>query len=428
MSKINISIVGAGYVGLVTGACLSTHNNTNIKIIDTDKEKIKIINNKKSPFYEPELDSILQKHVGKNLKATTRFTSISSANIVFICVGTPQNPDGSTNLSFIKNAASSIGTALQNNTLHCTIVVKSTVPPKTTENIIIPIILSESRKLKSELSFIMNPEFLREGRAIEDFMNPDRIIIGTNKNSDKKVLENLYNSLDMIPYLYVKLSEAEMIKYASNAFLATKISLSNEIGNICKKLNINSNIVMTGVGLDNRIGQMFLKPGVGFGGSCFQKDILALIDTAKKHGENPLILQSVLDTNIAQPTRIILLLEHLIGNVKDKKITILGLAFKNDTDDIRESRSIPVIRELLNKGAIISAYDPMAMNNMKEQFPHIQYCDTPEEALKNSDGCLVMTEWNEFYKLNKEFNVMKNKIIIEGRKILSYKGAKGICW
>lgn len=420
---MKISIVGGGYAGLVTGACLANLGHQ-ITIIDKDKDKVQIINDKHSPIYEPGLENLLQQHIGIKFRATIEFNSIASADIVFICVGTPSKFNGSTDLSHIKSASFSIGTALKNN---CCIIVKSTVPPGTTEKIVRPIVLMISGKSENEIKFAMNPEFLREGQAIKDFMCPDRIIIGTNNLYTKNQISEIYREIHA-PILYTSIPAAEMIKYASNAFLATKISFSNEIGNICKHLNINTYEVMKGIGLDQRIGPQFLNAGVGFGGSCFKKDLSALILLAQKTKETPVLLQAVIDINEKQPYRIITLLENKIGNLSGKQITILGLAFKDNTDDIRNSQTIPVISELLQKGAYISVYDPKAMKNMQQLFPDIKYCYNAADALTDADGCLIMTEWEEFSQLEREFDMMKNKIIIEGRKILSCKGVDGICW
>jgi UDPglucose 6-dehydrogenase len=423
---MKISVVGGGYVGLVTGTCFAQLGH-DVTIIEINAEKVQAINNGHPPIYELGLEELMRQHAGRNLRASGGFETIASADIIFICVGTPPKPDGSSDLSYIESASSSIGKFLKNNTSYCCVVVKSTVPPGTTEKLVLPAVLRHSGKSEEKIGFAMNPEFLREGRAVEDFMHPDRIVIGSNDPRAKKLLAQVYQDISA-PVINTNLTAAEMIKYTSNAFLATKISFSNEIGNICKHLGIDVYEVMKGVGCDPRIGPLFLNAGAGFGGSCFPKDVSALVSLAKDAGENPVLLQSVLAVNEQQPHRIIVLLEEKLGNLSGKRITVLGLAFKDNTDDIRYSRAIPVIRELLQKGALVLAYDPMAVSNMRGIFPDIEYFSSAADALTGSDGCLVMTEWPEFTRLDKEFDLMAHRIIIEGRRILTCKGADGICW
>lgn len=392
-----------------------------------------MINSKKPPIYEKGLQELLNKYVGKNLRATTDYKEIINTDVSFICVGTPSNPDGSINLSIVKSASESIGLALRdkNKKDYHVVVVKSTVVPETTEKVVAPII----RKYNNNIGFVMNPEFLREGNAVHDFMNPDRIVIGSTDKKSGDLVEQLYMGLDA-PIIRTNPKTAEMVKYTSNSFLATKISFTNEIGNICKELGIDVYEVMKAVGLDFRISPYFLNAGVGYGGSCFPKDVKALIHKAKEIGYNPILLNSVIELNEKQPLRMIKLLERKIGDLTRKKIAILGLAFKNDTDDVRESRSIPVIKALKEKGAIIKAYDPMAIPNMKKElknYKDIIYCNTAEDALQDADACLVMTEWNEFRYLDKEFLYMKNKVVIDGRKMIDPKKIKdidyvGLCW
>jgi len=413
-------------VGLVTGACLAELGH-DVTLIEIDPEKVRAINNGQPTIYEDGLARLLERNAGIRLQAHADYDSIARANVVFICVGTPPKPDGSANLSYIESASRSIGTALKNVPMYCVIVVKSTVPPGTTENIVRHTVLQASGKTEHEIGFAMNPEFLREGRAVMDFMNPDRLVIGSCDARAGEWVASVYKDIKA-PVIHTGLSAAEMIKYTSNAFLATKISFSNEIGNICKHLGIDVYEVMKGVGLDPRIGPLFLNAGAGFGGSCFPKDVSALISLAAKNGENPLLLQSVLAVNEQQPSRMVSLLEKRTGPLAGKRIAILGLAFKDNTDDIRDSRSVLVIRELLEKGARISAYDPMAIPNMKKIFAEIDYSENAAGALRGADGCLVMTEWPEFSYLDKEFDQMAHKVIIEGRRILSCKNHDGICW
>jgi UDPglucose 6-dehydrogenase len=275
----------------------------------------------------------------------------------------------------------------------------------------------------------MNPEFLREGKAIYDFMHPDKIVIGSIDQKSGDLVSELYRTFEC-GITRTNPVTAEMIKYANNSLLATKISFANEVGNICKKLGIDTYEVMEAVGKDYRISPRFLNSGAGFGGSCFPKDVKALIGKAKEIGYSPVLLESVIAVNEKQPLLMTEILQKKVGDIMNKKITVLGLAFKNDTDDIRESRAIPVIAELLRLEAKVSAYDPMATENMKKVFPAISYFEEAGEALKGADACLVMTEWDEFKQLDSEFNNMKEKVVIDGRRVIKAKNInyEGLCW
>lgn len=428
---MNISIIGAGYVGLITGTCFAELGN-NITLVDIIPEKIEKINKGISPIYEQGLEDLLKKNLDK-IKATNKYEeAILNSDITFIAVGTPSNEDGSINLDYIKQASRNIGNILKNKSEYHVVVVKSTVLSETTEKVIIPEIEKKSgKKAGIDFGVCVNPEFLKEGKAIEDFMNPDRIVIGALDEQSSKVLESIYNDFKC-PILKTDLKTAEMIKYAANAFLAAKISLINEIGNICKKMNIDTYEVAKGIGYDERIGNKFLNSGIGFGGSCFPKDVKALISKAKKIGYEPKILDAVIETNKHQPAMLLKILKKYLPNLKGKTIAILGLAFKPDTDDIREAPAIKIVDKLLKEESIVKAYDPIAIDNFKQLFPNVIYCKNFEETIKNSDACLFLTEWDEFKKLNNtDFNLMKQKIIIEGRKILDKKKIKnfeGICW
>jgi UDPglucose 6-dehydrogenase len=423
---MKITIVGGGYVGLVTGACFADTGH-HVTIIDIDPARVAMINEKRPPIFEAGLETLLLRTVGKNLRASLSYDSVSASDLTFICVGTPPNEDGSANLTYIESASRSIGTALQDATGYHVVVVKSTVPPGTTEKVVLPAVLASAHKTEDDIGFAVNPEFLREGRAIEDFRHPDRIVIGSNQPRAGDRVAEVYQSFS-VPLVRTGLAAAEMIKYTSNAFLATKISFANEIGNICKELGIDVYEVMKGVGLDQRIGQKFLDAGAGFGGSCFPKDVSSLSVLAGRAGVEPRILRAVLKVNEYQPHRLIALLEKKAGNLSGKRIAVLGLAFKDNTDDVRDSRAIPVIQDLLEKGARVVAFDPMAVPNMRKIFPAIEYAGSASDALKGADGCLVITEWPEFSRLDREFDRMKKRIIIEGRRILTCDDREGICW
>lgn len=424
---MKVATIGAGYVGLVTGACLADMGNEVI-CVDILPEKVEMINQGKAPIYEEGLQEILDRSVGKNLKATTDLnTAIQNCEISFICVGTPSDDDGRIDLQYIKSAAKSIGKAIASVDNH-TVVVKSTVVPGTTENVVLPILEKNSGKKAGEFGVCMNPEFLREGVAVEDFMKPDRVIIGQyDENSGNKLAE-LYKSF-YCPILRTNLKTAEMIKYASNSFLATKVSFINEIGNICKKLGIDTYMVAEGMSLDHRISPNFLKAGLGWGGSCFPKDIKGLISHARELGYEPELLESALKVNQKQPELLLEMAREKIGSFEGNRVAVLGLAFKADTDDTRESQSFPVIRALLDEKAQVVAYDPKAEENAREEFSELQYAPAAQEALKDADIVLILTDWEEFQNLN--YGEMKNRIVIDGRNIVKNRDGidyTGLFW
>ena len=423
-SIMNVSIIGTGYVGTVTGACLAELGH-DVICVDIDQQKVDWINAGIAPIHEPGLSELLKKHAEIRLRATTDYNdAIPNSDLTFICVGTPSGEDGRIDLSIVRSASKSIGKALSDKRSYHVVVVKSTVVPETTEKVVAPLVRGEN------VGIAMNPEFLREGKAVYDFMNPDKIVVG----GDPRAVEMVASLYEGIPCEITRtdIRTAEMIKYANNSFLAAKISFANEIGNICKKLGIDVYDVMSAIGKDFRISEHFLNAGAGFGGSCFPKDVRALIGKAEELGYDPMLLNAVIEVNEEQPIRMVKLLVEHIGDLRNRRIAVLGLAFKNDTDDIRESRSIPVITELLNLGAQVSAYDPLAELNMRKIFPEIDYCKSALDALNGADACLIMTEWDEFRSLDKEFDAMKNLVVIDGRRVVSLDHGRGIyegiCW
>ncbi len=431
--KRKFSIIGTGYVGLVSAVCFAELGHKVI-CLDIDEEKVEMINQAKPPIYEPGLKELLEKHAGKNLLATTSYEkAIAGSEISFICVGTPQKKDGAIDLSLVKEASANLGRVLsQKKKNYHIVVMKSTVLPLSSEKVVIPTIEEHSRKKAGEqFGYAVNPEFLREGRAVYDFMNPDKIVIGAIDEKSRREIASLYRNFSC-PIIHTDLKTAEMIKYANNAFLATKISFSNEIGNICKQLGIDTYEVMRAIGYDYRINPHFLNAGLGYGGSCLPKDLNALINKARELGYEPALLKAVVRINEEQPIKMIKLLERKLSKIKNKKIALLGLAFKNNTNDVRESRAIPVIEMLREKGAEISAYDPVANENMKKLYPNVKYCNSAKEALEEAEACLILTEWEEFSRLKEEFEVMKNKLVIDGRHILNPEGLnieyEGLCW
>lgn len=427
---MKISVIGSGYVGSVTAACFAEVGHE-VVCVDIDKKKMDQINAGVPPIYEEGLGELLQKYAGKSLTATNDYESaIRNTDISFICVGTPSAEDGSIDLSIVRVATASIGAVLAKKEGYHVVVVKSTVVPETTEKFVLPILEETSGKVAGkDFGVAMNPEFLREGKAVYDFMHPDKIVVGAIDQKSGDLVSELYRTFKC-EVTRTNLPTAEMIKYANNSLLATKISFANEIGNICKKLNVDTYEVMEAVGKDSRISPRFLNSGAGFGGSCFPKDVKALIGKAKEIGYSPNLLESVIGVNEKQPILMTEILQKKIGSLAGKKVAVLGLAFKNDTDDIRESRAIPVIAELLRLGAEVSAYDPMATENMKRIFPTIEYSEKAKDTLEGADACLVMTEWDEFKQLDSEFEVMKEKTVIDGRRVIKAKNidCEGLCW
>ncbi|MEM2963193.1 MAG: UDP-glucose/GDP-mannose dehydrogenase family protein [Candidatus Anstonellales archaeon] len=419
---MKIAIFGAGYVGLVTGACLADMGNK-VQFIDVSKEKVAQINSYCSPVYEPKLPELLKKNKARISATTDPQKALSDSEIIFICVGTPSLSNGTTDMSYLISVCREVGKAISNINHVPLIILKSTTPPQQID-FLISIIEKESGKSEGEgFYFCTNPEFLREGSAVTDFMNPDRIVVGCKKTKPKTIFSSLYKSIKA-PLLFFDPKTAMMIKYASNAFLATKISFANEIGNICKKLGIDSYEVAEGMGYDKRIGRQFLNSGCGFGGSCFSKDILSLISQAKQLNINPRILISTLEVNRYQPAVLISILQERIGSLKGKRIGLLGLSFKPNTDDIRESPAIAVSKMLLSSGANVIAYDPAASENFKKAVPEVKCSKSKEEVIQNSDAILILSDWKEFEDIDTD------KYVLEGKRILKKKknNYEGICW
>jgi len=428
----SISIIGTGYVGLVTGVCLAKLGNRVI-CVDIDKERVRKINKGISPIYEKNLDELLGEVLKKKrLEATTDLKyAVENSDVSFICVGTPQGLLGYIDLKYVEQVSREIGAILKNKEDFHVVVVKSTVVPGTTEYKILPLIEKTSgKKACKDFGIAMNPEFLREGNAIEDFMKPDRIVLGILDERTKQILFGIYKDFPC-PIMVTDPKTAEMIKYATNSFLVTKISFINEIGNICKLLGIDVYEVAKGLALDHRISPYFLNAGIGFGGSCFPKDVKALIGKAKEVYYRPLLLNAALEVNEGQPLKLIELLEKKVGDLKSKDIVVLGLAFKPNTDDMREAPSIKIIHTLLNKGARVHATDPKAIENAKAilgKHERLIFHETAENALKNGDIVLIVTEWDEY----KKEELYRDKIVFDGRRIEEAKKYaryyEGVCW
>jgi UDPglucose 6-dehydrogenase len=420
-----ISVVGLGYVGLTlsVGFALRGYRVTGI---DWDGEKLDRIAN---PGRGVRDDSLREALGRVSINVTHDYGAVRDSDITFIAVGTPGNHRGEIDLQQVEGATREVARALAEENRYHLVVVKSTVVPGTTVERIVPLLAQHSgRRVGDSIGVCMSPEFLREGHELDDFLHPSRLIIGQHDVQAGDRLYDIYSQFDT-PILRTDSTTAEMIKYASNAFLATRISFVNEIGNICRTLGIDVGPVAHGMGLDPRIGPTYLEPGVGFGGSCLPKDVKALVAKACESGYECGLLQSVIDLNSEQPLRLVRRLEHRLGNLKGKRIAILGLAFKGGTDDVREAPAIPVIAELRARGASVSAYDPVANANMEKLFPDIEYAPSARDALAGADACLILADWPEFRTLAREFEAMNSRVILEGRRVLDGAlGQEGICW
>jgi len=416
---MKISIIGTGYVGLVSGVGFAKHGHEVI-CVDIDQEIVESINKAEPPIYEEGLEELLQKVVTEgDLSATTDMEkAVLETDITFICVGTPSSKDGSIDTTYLKSASRDIAETLDSKEGYHVVVVKSTVTPGTTDGVIKPILESGTKRIGEDFGLGMNPEFLREGVALNDFLDPDRIVIGGWDDKSRGIIKKVYRTFEA-PKLVTDIRTAEMIKYASNALLATKISFANEMSRICEEVGIDVYDVMDGVGLDHRINRDFLNAGPGFGGSCFPKDVKAIKNLAEEKDIRAELLEAVLTINDDQPIHTVEILERNLGELKGKNITVLGLTFKGGTDDIRETRALPIVETLLEKGANVTGYDPKGMDNFSELIDGIDYAESIDEALTNADACIIQNDWEEFKDLeDKDFEVMKDKVILDGRRVL----------
>lgn len=427
---MRLAIVGTGYVGLVTGVCFAELGHE-VTCVDVNEEYVEKINAGSPPIYEENLEPMLRKSLDAGrLRATLDLReAVLDSEASFISVGTPSGLLDYIDLKYVKEVSRGIGEALKEKPDYHLVVVKSTVVPGTTEHSVLPLLEKHSgKKAGADFGLAMNPEFLREGKAIEDFMHPDRIVIGALDERSAEVLEGLYRDFKC-PILKTSPSTAEMIKYATNSFLVTKISFINEIGNICKLLGIDVYEVAKGLGMDSRISPRFLRAGIGWGGSCFPKDVKALVGKAKEVYYRPVLLSAALEVNEGQPLRLIELLERKVS-LKDLDVVVLGLAFKPGTDDMREAPSIKVVHGLLKRGARVHACDPKAVEEARKLFgvhENLHLYTSAEEAVKHGKYVLIVTEWDEFRR--KE--LYKGKVVIDGRRIEEARAAEeyeGVCW
>jgi UDPglucose 6-dehydrogenase len=395
---MHIAVIGTGYVGLVTGACFAEFG-VDVTCVDVDEGKIDRLNNGIMPIYEPGLEQLVTKNSNAGrLRFTTNVAdAVEQALVIFLAVGTPPKADGSPDLSFVEAAASSIADHMHD---YKVVVTKSTVPIGTGEHI--RRLISERKKSRANFGVVSNPEFLREGAAINDFMRPDRVVIGSRDDEAIAIMKDLYRPLYLIeaPFVITSLEAAELTKYAANAFLATKVSFINEIANLCEKIGCDVHDVARGIGMDKRIGSKFLHPGPGFGGSCFPKDTRALATVARQFGSESLIVDAVIEVNKRQGSEMLVKIRNLVGDLTGKTVAVLGLAFKPETDDMREAPSIGIIQGLIQDGATVRAYDPVAKSEARKILPEIFYADDEYAAVTDADVLIFVTEWNQFRALD----------------------------
>lgn len=418
---MRITIIGTGYVGLVTGVCLAEIGH-DVICMDYDKLKIKEMMKGISPIYEPGLEEMMKRNLqqGRLTFTTSYDEGLENAEIIYFAVGTPPNGDGTADLSYVKSVALEISKKIKH---YVVLVLKSTVPVGTTNYM--KQYITENLNHPCNFDIVSNPEFLREGSAIHDSFNGDRIIIGTESNKASRIMEEVYRPLN-IPIYITDISSSEMIKYASNAFLATKISFINEIANICEKVGADVEFVAEGMGYDKRIGRHFLNAGIGYGGSCFPKDTKALVQIAGNVQHDFELLKSVIKVNNNQQETLVRKVKKRLENLKGKKIAILGLAFKPNTDDMREAASIVITEMLINEGALIYAYDKVAMNNAKKYLnPKVNYADSIKEAIYGADCVIILTDWDEIKEFDLSYykKTMNTPIVFDGRNCYSLNAA-----
>ncbi|MBU1704507.1 MAG: UDP-glucose/GDP-mannose dehydrogenase family protein [Nanoarchaeota archaeon] len=414
---MKVTVVGTGYVGLVLGTCLAEMGN-DVICADVDKDKVKTLNSGTPTIYEPGLKELLERNLAENrITFTTDIgQGIIKSEIIFIAVGTPPDKENKADLKYVKQVAEQIG---KNMDTYKVVVNKSTVPVGTAD--LVKQIIKDNQKSPIPFDVVSNPEFLREGKAIKDFMAPDRVVIGADSEKAREAMLSLYKGLERTdhPILTTGIKTAEIIKYASNAMLATRISFINQLAPLCEKVGADVKMVAKGMGLDNRIGHKFLQAGIGYGGSCFPKDIKALIQTLKEYSCNHQLLDAVEDINHDQRHDLIEKIKSTLGDINSKTIAVWGLSFKPDTDDIREAPAMYIIKKLIQRGAVVKAFDPVAEKEAKKELPEVEYCKTPYAAAQKADLLLIATEWNEFRNLDmaKIKQTMNSASLIDGRNI-----------
>ena len=423
---MKIAVVGTGYVGLVTGTCFAETGN-HVTCVDIDEKKVRKLQSGKVTIYEPGLEPLFERNIrqGRLDFTTSLKEGIEGAKIIFLALPTPPGEDGSADLKYVLGVAEDLGKIL---TEYAVVVDKSTVPVGTAEKVHAKI----AENISVDFDVVSNPEFLREGVAVDDFMKPDRVVIGAESEKAKAIMGRLYEPFvrQGNPIIFMDIRSAELTKYAANSFLATKITFMNEIANLCELLGADVDMVRKGVGTDDRIGKRFLFAGIGYGGSCFPKDVQALAKSSNEVDYDFKILNSVMKVNHRQKSKLLKpLIDHFSGSIKGKKIAVWGLAFKPYTDDIREAPALENIQELLKEGAEVVAYDPEAMDNVKELFDHeISFAKGEYDALENADALMIMTEWPIFRTPDFEIvtQKLKNKLILDGRNLYDLEAMEGL--
>ena len=433
---MDVSIVGSGYVGTTIAACLAdvSHQVTNI---DIDEDIVESLNAGESPIHEPGLSELVSEHAGDRLTATTSYAGLPETDISFLTVQTPSREDGSIDVGPLKTAAEMTGAALADlpERKRHLVIIKSTVTPPHVDTITDAIYGAVPADVADRISVAMNPEFMREGSAVEDFQSPEKMVFGTTDAWATDRLKALYEPIietqdpDLVE---TDPRTASMIKYANNGFLAAKVSLINDIGNICKEFDIDGYEVADAIGLDDRISERFLRSGIGFGGSCFPKDVAAIVAEARESGYESLMLSAALELNEHQPGRLLELVDDHV-DVSGKRVAVLGLAFKPGTDDTRNSRAVPVIEELRERSADVVAYDPVAVSDMRERHPDLSFtaADSAREALAGAHAVVVVTDWDEFATLDEEFDEMATPVVVDGRRTIErHEGLfyEGLTW
>ena len=428
---MHVSVVGSGYVGTTVAACLADLGH-DVVAVDIDRDVVDAINAGESPIHEPGLDERITRTAGETLRATTDYAAVPETDITFVAIQTPSNADGRIDTSALEAASETTGDALAGVDEHV-VVVKSTVVPGVVTDRLKPRLQAEAG---DAVSVAANPEFQREGSAVADFLDPHKLVFGTAPG-DERALDALHECYAPllehagdVPVVETDVPTAMMTKYANNAFLASKVSLINDLGNVCKEFGVDTYEVAEAIGLDDRIGAKFLRSGLGWGGSCFPKDVAAIIHAANENGYDPAILEAAVEVNDRQPERMLnLLAKHV--DVDGARVAVLGLAFKPGTDDVRNSRAIPVIDGLHDRGAEVVAYDPVATENMREHFPDLDYADSAASALFDVDAALVTTDWDEFGALDDEFDAMRSPVVIDGRRSVEPRDGttyEGLTW